>query len=160
IVGEPADAPSKERLTQAGVSGFIPNAFNPGDAAKTIASLYQERIDSGGPGHPVVGSFDEMTAVDLLRALGAAKKSGKVAIRNGSHEGYLQLENGKVVFASYGKKEGDPALYTLLTLKSADFTYDPEALLMDMPQMEKDPESIAREVAKVQQATAAQMAQG
>jgi hypothetical protein len=67
-------------------------------------------------------------------------------VRNGPQEGYLQLERGLVIYAAFADKKGDAAIQPLLTIPQADFAFDPEALLTDMPNVEKDIDLVARQL--------------
>lgn len=147
LLGDPTDPASRERLVQAGVTGFIPLPLVPDEAATTIRTAYLDRIEHGGMGHVVRGSFDELAAIELAKVLGATRKSGRLTIRNGPQEGYLQFERGCVIYALFADKKGDPAISPLLTLPQADFAFDPEAMLSDMPNVEKDFDVIARQLA-------------
>lgn len=141
VVGEP-DAPSRERLTLAGATAVLP----PGDrteVAAQVRALLEDRVQHNGPGRVVRGSFDELPPRALLRTLGGGQKSGRLHLRQHTLEGYLHLERGRVVFASFGGHSGEPALQALLKLKQADFQYDPDALLLDTPQMDQDLEALA-----------------
>ncbi len=147
VLGEPTDPASRERLVQAGVTGYIPVPLNPDDAAGVIKGAYADRIEHGGPGHQVRGSFDELAAVELVKLLGAGRKSGRLVVRNGPAEGFLQLERGRIVFAGFADKKGDQAVTALLQQPQAEFQYDPDALLTDMPNLDRDLEVIARQMA-------------
>ncbi len=146
LLGDPTDAGSRERLVQAGVTGFVPLPLNPEEAAATIHAAYVDRIEHGGLGHTVRGNFDELAAAELARILGEQRKSGRITVRNGPQEGFLQLERGRVVYASFADKKGDAAIQPLLTLKQADFAYDPESLLSDMPNVDKDLDVVTRQL--------------
>ncbi|RKH65603.1 HD domain-containing phosphohydrolase [Corallococcus llansteffanensis] len=141
VVGEP-DAQARERLLLAGATAVL----SPGDkaeVARTVLALFQDRVQHNGPGRVVRGSFDELPPRDLLRTLGGGRKSGRLQLRHHTLEGYLHLERGRVVYASFGGHAGEPALQALLKLKQADFLYDPDALLLDMPQLDQDLEALA-----------------
>ncbi|GMU07947.1 HD domain-containing phosphohydrolase [Corallococcus caeni] len=141
VVGEP-DAQARERLLMAGATAVL----SPGDkaeVARTVLSLFQDRVQHNGPGRVVRGSFDELPPKELLRTLGGGKKSGKLQLRHHTLEGSLHLERGRVVHAAFGGHSGEPALQALLKMKQADFVYDPDALLLDMPQLDQDLEALA-----------------
>ncbi|MFT3709363.1 MAG: HD domain-containing phosphohydrolase [Archangium sp.] len=146
VLGDPTDPQSKERLVQAGTSGFIPLPLSPDDAAQTLRTAYFDRIEHGGLGHVVRGSFDELAPVELSKVLGKARKSGRLVIRNGPQEGYLQFERGRVIYAQYQEKKGEPAIQPMLTLPQADFVFEPESLLTEMPNVERDFDVIARQL--------------
>ncbi len=146
IIGDPADAPTRERLVQATVTTVIPMPLDPDEAAKTLFALYAERIAQGGPGRNVQGSFDELAPVELVKLLAQGRKSGRLSVRNGVQEGHLHFERGRVVFAAYAGKQGDSAIQSMLAPSTAEFTFEPEMLLLEMPHLDKDLEVIAREV--------------
>jgi HD-GYP domain-containing protein (c-di-GMP phosphodiesterase class II)/DNA-binding NarL/FixJ family response regulator len=146
VLGEPTDAPTRERLLQAGITSFIPNHGNPDDAAVVIRGAYADRVEHGGPGHVVRGSFDELAPAELIRILGSGRKSGKLQIRNGPQEGQLQLERGRVMHATFADKKGEPAVTAMLALVQAEFQFDPEAVLGDMPNADQDLEVLARKL--------------
>ena len=147
LLGDPTDPASRERLVQAGVTGFIPLPLVPDEAAKTIRTAYLDRLEHGGLGHVVRGSFDELASLELAKVLGAARKSGRLTVRNGPQEGYLQFERGCIIFALFADKKGEAAIQPLLSLPQADFSFDPEALLSDNPNVEKDFDVVARQLA-------------
>jgi CheY-like chemotaxis protein len=146
VLGDPTDPQSRERVVQSGVTGFVPLPLNPEEAASTIRAAYVDRIDHGGLGRVVRGNFDELGAAELARILGTGRKSGRLSVRSGTHEGYLQIERGRVVFAALADKKGDDAITPLLTLPRADFQFDPEALLTEMPNTDRDLELLARKL--------------
>ncbi|MHB8874818.1 MAG: HD domain-containing phosphohydrolase, partial [Myxococcaceae bacterium] len=146
VIGEPSDAPTRDRLVQATVSAMIPMPLNPDEAAKTVAALYEERLQNGGPGRSVQGSFDELAPIEMVKLLAQGRKSGRMVVKLGTQEGFLHFERGRVVFASFAGKLGDPAVHGLLASELAEFTFEPEALLLDMPHLDKDLEVVAREL--------------
>ncbi|WP_425430109.1 DUF4388 domain-containing protein [Cystobacter ferrugineus] len=76
--------------------------------------------------------------------MGGGKKSGRLHLKYHAHEGFLHLEKGRVVFASTAGQTGEPALQTLLGFTQADFRYDPDSLLLDVPQLDLELESLAQ----------------
>lgn len=143
VLGDP-DAGTRERLMMGGATAVLPPA-GVEEAARTIRSLYDDRIMHNGPARVVRGSLDEVPLPELLRSLGAGRKSGRLHLKYHAHEGYLHLEQGQLVFASLGTQSGEPALQMLLGFKQADFRYDPDALLLDVPQMTKDLEAVSQQ---------------
>ncbi len=155
VLGEPTDAQSKDRLVQSGVTNIVPVPLHPDEAATMIRGLYSDRIENGGPGHIVRGSFDELAPLELVRILARGKKSGRLLVRNGPQEGFLQIEKGRIIFAAYSGKLADEAVSQLLTLPQAEFSYEPETLPADLPHVDKDLEVVARELEAAQRAPAA-----
>jgi HD-GYP domain-containing protein (c-di-GMP phosphodiesterase class II) len=142
VLGDP-DAGTRERLMMGGATAVAPPA-EPDESAKTIRSLYDDRILHNGPARSVRGSLDEMPATELLKLLGAGKKSGRLHLKYHAHEGFLHLEGGQLVYATVAGQNGEQAMQTLLSFQQADFRYDPDSLLLDVPQMSKDLEQLAQ----------------
>jgi CheY-like chemotaxis protein len=138
VLGEPTEALARGQLMQSGVSEVLRMPLDVDDACAKIAALYHDRIAHGGPARAVRGSFDEMPQIELLRLLAEGRKSGRVSFRADTREGLLQLEQGKIVFATFGGFLGDPAVDQLASLRQADFTYDPDALLMELPNLDRE----------------------
>jgi response regulator RpfG family c-di-GMP phosphodiesterase len=146
VLGDPTDAQSKEKLVQSGATGFVPLPLNPDEAATAILATYTDRVQHGGPGHQVRGSFDEFSPAELARLLGGSRKSGRLNVRNGPNEGFCVFERGRIVYAAWTDKKGDQALTALFSQPQAEFQYDPEAVLSDMPNIEKDLDVLARQL--------------
>lgn len=138
ILGEPPDPPTRERLLQAGASAMIPMPLDPDKASEVIARIFTDRINAGGPAHAVRGSFDEIALYDVLKILAEGRKSGRLVVRTDKHSGYLQLERGRVVFASLDQANGEAALKGFTQVQNGDFTYEPDSLLMEMPHLDAD----------------------
>jgi len=102
----------------------------------------------------VQGSYDELPQLELLKTLSGGKKSGRLHLRHHSLEGYLHLEHGKVVFASYAGQSGEAAMQALLKLKQADFQFDPDSLLLELPHLDKDLAAVTKELTARKAATA------
>jgi HD-GYP domain-containing protein (c-di-GMP phosphodiesterase class II) len=144
VIGEPTDPAGRVRLLQAGVTSFVASSASADQTAAAIRSAYLDRLEHGGVGHVVRGGFDELNPAELTRILGANRKSGRISVRSGSAHGFFQFERGRVVFASLGDRRGEAALAPLLALPQADFQYDPEALLLDLPNLDQDLELLSR----------------
>jgi HD-GYP domain-containing protein (c-di-GMP phosphodiesterase class II)/DNA-binding NarL/FixJ family response regulator len=152
VLGEP-DNSTRDRLLMAGATAVAA----PGDtdkASELVKQLYEDRILHNGPARMVRGSYDELSLAELLKTLASGKKSGRLHLRHHSLEGYLHLEHGKVVYASYAGQSGEAAMQALLNLRQADFQYDPDSLLLDMPHLEKELEAVVKELSGRRAATA------
>ena len=77
-----------------------------------------------------------------------ARKSGRVSFRADQTEGYLHFEKGKLVYATFNGELGEGALKTLARTEVAEFGYDPEAILLEMPQLDADAESVVSQLQK------------
>ncbi len=119
-----------------------------------MKQLYDDRILHNGPARVVQGSYDELPLVELLKTLASGKKSGRLHLRHHSLEGYLHLEHGKVIYASYAGQSGESAMQALLNLRQADFQYDPDSLLLDMPHLDKELETVVKDLSTRRAASA------
>ncbi len=146
VVGEPTDPQTRDRLANAGVSAFVATPIDPEATAAVVKGLYVDRIENGGPGHTVRGSYDELAAGELAKLLGKGRKTGRLMIRNGPQEGYLHIEKGRAVFASFAGKNSEAAVKAMLALPQAEFSWEPETLLTEAPHSDKDLEITAREL--------------
>jgi len=145
VLGDP-DAGTRERLMMGGATAVLaPMALD--EAAQTLRTLYDDRILHNGPARVVRGSLDEIPAPELFKSLGAQKKSGRLFLKHHAHEGYLHLEQGRVVFAAIAGQSGEQALQTLLGFHQADFRYDPDSLLLDPPHLDKAMDSVIQQIA-------------
>src|SRR5439155_26312494 len=135
-----------DRLVQAGTTNLIPTPINPDQAAELIRGLYADRIQNGGPGHVVRGSYDELSALELAKILGRGRKSGRLQIRNGPHEGYLQMERGRIIFATFAGKLAEEAVNAVFASPQAEFSYEPESLPAELPHLDRDLEVLAKEI--------------
>ncbi len=142
VFGEVREPNARAQLADAGISRLVSDV----DLLETLVSILQERLEHGSPGHPVQGSFDELEVAEVLHALSRGRKYGRLSIGTGEADGVLHFEKGRVLYAGFEGKLGEPALEPLLTLRSAEFRYDPEALLLELPNMDKDLEVIARDL--------------
>ncbi|HEX8702501.1 MAG TPA: HD domain-containing phosphohydrolase [Myxococcaceae bacterium] len=144
VLGEP-DNTSRDRLLMAGASAVAAPA-DTDKAAEQVKQLYLDRIQHNGPARVVRGSYDELPLAELLKTLASGKKSGRLHLRHHSLEGYLHLEHGKVIYASYAGQAGESAMQALLNLRQADFQYDPDSLLLDMPHLDKELEAVVKDL--------------
>jgi DNA-binding response OmpR family regulator len=134
VLGEATEPQAKERLAQAGASAVVPLPLDPAAAATTIEALFKEHLENGAPARNVHGSYDEIAPAELFKLFGGGLKSGRLIIRAEGREGSIHFERGQVIHASFDGKSAEAAVRALADLKAADFVYDPNALLLDMPQ--------------------------
>lgn len=150
VVGQPSDAAMTERLMLAGVTGFVPTPLVPDEAAALVKRALDGWVAHNGPGRVVRGSYDELPASELVAILGRLRKSGRLLVRNGPQEGAVLVERGHAVHASWGGKQADAALLELLQVKQAEFCWDPDAVLLDAPQLDHDLEAMGRALVSTQ----------
>lgn len=137
VVGEPSETSGQERLLSGGADALLPLPLEPEAAYKLVYELFSARVANGCPGRLVQGSFDELPAPSLLEALSVGAHSGLITFRSGLLEGELYVEQGRAVFAQFNGSTGEAAAKAMLLLPSAEFSFDPEALLVELPQLDK-----------------------
>lgn len=152
VLGAPVEQHSRERLQQAGVTALVAHPTEAHAAATQVYQLLEDRIEHGAPAHVVRASFDELPFAKLIALLAQGRKSGRLQVRAGSFDGALQLERGRLIDASFGGRHGEQAVRAIASLPHAEFSYDPEAVPTELPQLEIDLEVIARELAAAQPA--------
>jgi HD-GYP domain-containing protein (c-di-GMP phosphodiesterase class II) len=142
VVGTPEPSLG-ERFVHAGIAEPVPGE-DPFALVTRVTELLRERIANGAPGHVVQGASDELPTREVLRILGSGRKSGRLTLRGEGFEGFLQLEHGRVTWASSGDARGEEALGQLLRTKVLDFIYDPDALLLEVPHLDTDVDLVVR----------------
>lgn len=145
VVGK-SDVQSRERLLTGGASAVVsPEELE--ETGRAIREQYDSRVLHNGPARVVKGSLDEIPWLELLKLLGSRRKSGRLNLKHGPHEGLIYVERGRIVSAAIAGQSGDTALQSMLGLKQADFQYDADELLLDVPQMDRDLEVLVRQLA-------------
>lgn len=147
VIGEPTDPAAKEALVSAGVTAFVSTAQDSEATARTVHAALIDRAEHGAAGRVVYGSFDELSAGEVVRLLAEKRKSGRLTVRWDTHEGWLQLERGRVIGAAYDGERGEAALGPVLSATQAEFQLDPDALPMDLPNVDVALEVLARQLA-------------
>jgi CheY-like chemotaxis protein len=143
LVSGPVDAAGSDKLLQSGVNALVGMVEAP-ELAVRIQETVKDRIGHGAPARVVQGTSDELPPRDVLRILGAGRKSGRLVLRSDGTEGQLQFERGRVVWAGAGPVRGEEALTQILRARATEFVYDPDALLMELPHLDTDLELVVR----------------
>jgi hypothetical protein len=74
------------------------------------------------------GSLKEMEFIDIVQILAAGMKTVKLVVNNGSEEGHVFLDKGKIVDARLDVLEGEEAFYSMLLWEEGTFTLYPDLL--------------------------------
>jgi response regulator RpfG family c-di-GMP phosphodiesterase/CheY-like chemotaxis protein len=145
VLGDPTDPAGREQLTSGGVQAILPLPLMP-EAHLELVELYRRRVGHNCPGRPVQGSFDELVPPRVLEVLAHGKKSGRLTIRRERTEAQLYFEEGRAVFASVNGKPAPGIVREVLLEPRGEFLYEPDALLMELPILDKDLEALARDL--------------
>jgi hypothetical protein len=71
------------------------------------------------------GSLKELHLPDVIQLVSVSGKSGSFRLERDSHEGFIYLENGRMVHATLGKLSGEEAIYALATWSDGIFRFIP-----------------------------------
>jgi hypothetical protein len=71
------------------------------------------------------GSLKELHLPDVIQLVSVSGKSGSFRLENDGHEGFIYLENGRMVHATLGKLIGEEAIYALATWGDGTFRFIP-----------------------------------
>jgi len=71
------------------------------------------------------GSLKELHLPDVIQLVSVSGKSGSFRLERDGHEGFIYLENGKMVHATMGKLTGEEAIYALATWSDGIFRFIP-----------------------------------
>jgi CheY-like chemotaxis protein len=144
LLGEPPDPDAREQLHLDGLDAIIPLPLDSGSAARTIADLQLHRAAHGGPARVVIGSFDELSAPELLSVLSGARKSGRLAVRHDGSEAWLQLESGRAVYAGGRGRAPEETVHQIAAATQGEFSFDANAVLTEIPNLDLDLEQLLR----------------
>ncbi len=144
-LGEPS-AHDRETLLQYGMTAVVSLPLDVARATQTIVQLQQERAQTGGPARPVTGTFDELAPKDVFSELARGRKSGRLTVQQDGTDAYLQLEHGRVVYAHGAGQTPDESVMEIATLADGDFTWDPNAILTELPNVDVDLELVLHEL--------------
>jgi hypothetical protein len=78
------------------------------------------------------GDLSEIGLLDVIQILDNAQKSGKLVISSEGQDGVIYFNSGRIVNASYQKKTGEQAMYSLVGVKGGTFDYQPSDKVFDM----------------------------
>ncbi len=71
------------------------------------------------------GSLKELHLPDVIQLVSVSGKSGSFRLEREGHEGFIYLENGRMIHATLGKLLGEEAVYALATWSDGTFRFIP-----------------------------------
>ena len=129
LVGDDADTLAAESL-RAGADDYLSKPVNLEILLlKVSASIGGERGDADGDG--VSGSLEEMGFTDMIQILCAGGKNLEIVLKEQEEEGFVYVQDGKVVHAKVNQLEGEQAFYALMRWQSGRFSTRPCAEFPD-----------------------------
>ncbi len=128
---------TKERVRgmRLGATDFLPKPFDPEELVVRIERMVNHRAVSPGG---VAGDLDETGLLRVLQGLEQEKKSGTMSLMSELRRGWIELWKGKVAAAQYGLLKGAEAMFAMLLLEDARFSFEPSSSAETSP---SDPEA-------------------
>jgi pSer/pThr/pTyr-binding forkhead associated (FHA) protein len=81
------------------------------------------------------GDLAHLCPVELLQMVESGGKSGIISLQTQSGEGIFSICNGHIAFASFNGKSGEEAVYDVLTQNKGTFTFTPQNIQTDNPEI-------------------------
>jgi response regulator RpfG family c-di-GMP phosphodiesterase len=73
------------------------------------------------------GSIRDMGLPEVIQVLGQTRKTGVLRISHGTRGGEVHLENGQIIFATFGSETGEESFFRILLLIEGEFVFDASA---------------------------------
>ncbi len=74
------------------------------------------------------GDLSQIRLLDILNLLIHEKKTGKVTLKRGTTIGEIFVENGKIIHGGAESRNGEEAVYRMMTWMIGQFSYSPDVL--------------------------------
>src|SRR5690606_24985475 len=114
-----------QRAFELGAADFMTKPVSPDVLVTKLHQVLEREARTGGASRGVSGSLSEMGLADLVQLLWHGRKTGCLRIRSGGAVGEIHFVEGAIYNAVYANLRGEEAVYAMLTLRSGDFTLDP-----------------------------------
>ncbi len=123
-----------DQLKSVSVMGekVITKPFRIDELIGTISSIYQKRqktIELSKENKEIEGNLSQISLIDLLQIFSMNKKDGTITIYSDKGNGFIYLQEGGIINATFEKVEGVKAFYRLLTIKNGKFEFIPHRAL-------------------------------
>lgn len=110
----------------------ITKPFRVDELIGTISGIYQKRqkaIELSRENKEIEGNLSQISLIDLLQIFSMNKKDGTITIYSDKGNGFIYLQEGNVINATYEKVEGIKAFYRLLGVRNGKFEFVPHRAL-------------------------------
>ncbi len=129
FVAARADIEEKLKPLGSGVEDFIQKPFFIEEfvqkAKKVVDRLHLEKLSKRASRPGVIqGRIEEMSIIDLLQSLEMAQKSCRLTLRRDAKEVQLFFTSGACKHATFGKTQGDEAVYEVVKWNDGEFEID------------------------------------
>ncbi|MCL5277028.1 MAG: DUF4388 domain-containing protein [Deltaproteobacteria bacterium] len=123
-----------EQLGSVGARGekVIPKPFRIDALINTISTIYQKRqkaIELSRENKEIEGNLSQISLVDLIQIFSMNKKDGTITIYSEKGNGFIYLQEGSIINATFEKVEGVKAFYRLLAIRNGKFEFIPHRAL-------------------------------
>ncbi|MGB9734712.1 MAG: DUF4388 domain-containing protein [bacterium] len=98
----------------------------------TVANIYQKRqktIELSKANKEIEGNLSQISLTDLLQIFSMNKKDGTITIYSDKGSGFIYLQDGNIINATFDKVEGVKAFYRLLSIRNGKFEFIPHRAL-------------------------------
>ncbi len=98
----------------------------------TISGIYQKRqrtIELSKENKEIEGNLAQISLVDLIQIFSMNKKDGTITIYSEKGNGFIYLQEGNIINATFEKVEGVKAFYRLLAIRNGKFEFIPHRAL-------------------------------
>ncbi len=130
LLASKPDIAEKLRTVSLSVEDYVEKPFYLREASarikKTIDRIALEKMAREAPGGDgsLRGSLAQMNVMDLLQSLELGHKNCALILTNDGDKCELFFTDGQITHASYGKLQGDDAVYKVLTWPTGSFQLD------------------------------------
>jgi response regulator RpfG family c-di-GMP phosphodiesterase len=91
---------------------------------KAMQALEAARRKKGGG---LSGSVRDMGIPEVIQVLGQTRKTGVLRVGQGTRTGEVQIDQGQIVHASWGREDGEESFFRMLLLQDGEFVFDASA---------------------------------
>ncbi len=110
----------------------ITKPFRIDELISTISGIYQKRqrtIELSRENKEIEGNLSQISLIDLLQIFSMNKKDGTITIYSDRGNGFIYLQEGNVINATFEKVESVKAFYRLLGVRNGKFEFIPHRAL-------------------------------
>lgn len=97
---------------------------------EVVVSKAMQAVDAAKrkrKGGGLSGSIRDMGLPEVIQVLGQTRKTGVLRVSHGTRGGEVHLENGQIIFASFGSETGEESFFRILLLIEGEFVFDASA---------------------------------
>lgn len=119
------DADLERAALEAGYEDVWGGKWDAGVALTKLQRAVARREKTEGDAPAVSGSLRQLSFIDMVQVLTAGSRSVRIEITNSTQVGVVVLWEGRIAFAQVADKEGEPAIYDILSWDDGTFKLHP-----------------------------------